>query len=89
MTDSQVMLDMAAAMLRLVILASLPAVLAAAVIGLVVGIAQAVTQLQDQSLSFAIKFVGVAAAVALTLPWLGKALDHFMRQLFEAITRVP
>jgi len=89
MTDHAGLIDVTLAMLRLVVLASLPSVLVAAIIGLLVGIAQAVTQLQDQSTAFAVKFVAVAATVALTLPWLGKAMDNFFRQLFQALVSVP
>lgn len=88
MTDTQPLLDLALAMLRLVVLASLPAVLAAALVGVVVGIAQAVTQLQDQALPFALKFVAVAAVVALGLPWMGKAAEAFVREVFVAIERI-
>lgn len=88
MTDHQALIDMALSMLRLVLLASLPAVLAAALVGLLVGLAQAVTQLQDQALLFALKFFAVAAVLALTLPWIGKSMDQFMRRLFVAIASV-
>lgn len=88
MNDNQPLIDLTLTMLKLVVIASLPAVIAAAIIGLLVGIAQAVTQLQDQAMSFAIKFLGVAAVIALTLPWLGKSMDTFVRQVFDAMVRV-
>ncbi len=89
MQEQQILVDMALAMLRLVVLASLPVVLVAAAVGLLVGVAQAVTQLQDQSVSFAVKFIAVAAVMALTMPWVGKSLNQFMRELFAAIANVP
>ncbi len=88
MVDSLAMTDLALAMLRLVVLASLPAVLTAALVGLLVGFVQAVTQLQDQASSFALKFIAVAAVVALTIPWMSKAFNQFMRQLFDGIVAI-
>ncbi len=89
MHDQQVLIDMALAMLRLVVLSSLPVVLVAAFVGLLVGVAQAVTQLQDQSVSYAVKFLAVAAVLALSMHWIGKSLAAFMRELFTAIVNVP
>ena len=88
MHDSSALLDITLLMLRLVVLVSLPPVLTAALIGLFIGILQAVTQLQDQSLPFAIKFLGVAFVITLTLPWLGSSFNNFMSQIFNAIVRL-
>lgn len=88
MIASADLVELTLAMLRLVLFASLPAVLTAAVVGLGVGIAQAVTQLQDQSVPFAIKLVAVGAAVALSAAWVGAQFVRFAEQAFAAIGRV-
>jgi type III secretion protein S len=88
MSDSLPFLDVTLAMLRLCVLVSMPAVLTAAAVGLLVGLLQAVTQLQDQAFPFAVKFVAVCAALALTLGWTGSAFKAFMGDLFAALHRV-
>ena len=58
---------------------------AAAVIGLVVSLFQAVTQLQDQTLSFVPKIAVMAAVALYALPWMiGRACDY-TTGLFRAI----
>ena len=88
MIASSELIELTLSMLRLVLVASLPAVLTAAVVGLVVGVGQAVTQLQDQSAPFAIKLVAVAFVVALTAGWTGSLFNQFVKQVLAAIARV-
>jgi type III secretion protein S len=60
--------------LLLIFILSLPVVAVSAIVGLVIGAFQAITQLQDQSLSFAIKFAAVMAVIMLTGAWSAKHL---------------
>ncbi|HDR9511857.1 export protein FliQ family 3 [Burkholderia cepacia] len=62
-----------------VILVSGPVVLAALLLGILVGIAQAVTQIQDQSIGYGIKI----AVVMLILAILGKWMAADMLAAFE------
>ncbi len=71
--------------LLLVLWLSLPAVLVACVVGLGVAFLQAVTQVQDQTISFGIKLLAVIVAIVLTSPWLGAQLMNFAGQMFAAI----
>jgi type III secretion protein S len=68
--------------LWLALLLSGPPVGAAAVIGLVVAIAQAVTQIQEQTIQHLLKFVAVVVALLVSAPLLGGALYHFADRLF-------
>lgn len=67
--SSDVLLQLTREALVLVTMVVAPPVLAALVIGLVIGIVQAVTQVQDQSLSLAVRVVAVFAALAIAGPW--------------------
>lgn len=67
--------------LVLVMFASLPILGIAAVVGLVIGLMQAVTQIQDQSLPQTLKLV----AVLVTAVLLGPVLASPLRQLAENI----
>ncbi len=54
-----------------------PIMLVAVVVGLVVSIMQAVTQLQDQTLSFVPKIVAMTVALLYLLPWIiGRMVDY-------------
>jgi type III secretion protein S len=64
---------------------SLPAVLVASVVGLVIGFLQAVTQVQDQTISFGIKLVAVILAIAITSVSVGAELFNFANRMFASI----
>lgn len=59
---------------------SLPVVISAAVVGLLVGLFQAMTQLQDQALLIALKLAAVIGVLILTGGWLGSSLVGFFEQ---------
>ena len=62
-----------------------PVLLAGLVIGLLVSIFQAVTSIQEQSLSFIPKIIGVAAIVVLLGPWMLDQLVSYTQTLFLSI----
>lgn len=64
---------------------SLPALAAALVIGVAISLFQAVTQIQEMTLTFVPKIFGVFIVIGLTLPWMLKLLIDFTRQLFDKI----
>jgi type III secretion protein S len=71
--------------LTLVLLLSLPAVLTSALVGLLTGIAQAVTQIQDQSVAQALKLIAVLAALALSWKWIAAEIFHMADQLVASV----
>jgi flagellar biosynthesis protein FliQ len=62
-----------------------PLLLVALVIGLVVSVFQAVTQIQEQSLSLIPKIVGVAVVVVVLGPWMLGQLVAYTTSLYTAI----
>jgi type III secretion protein S len=68
--------------LWLVLLLSGPPIAAASVVGIAVAILQAVTQVQEQTVQFLLKFVAVALAIIATSAALGGALYHFADRIF-------
>ena len=78
------------AMLGIVLVMCLPPLLGAMAVGLIVGVLQAVTQVQDQSLPVAFKLLVVIAILALGGPLLVVPLVRLSAQLFDsfpALTR--
>lgn len=81
--DNVIQLTSEALMLCLVL--SLPAVAVAAIVGLLVALAQAVTSVQDQSISQGIKLICVTVTVAATAPWVGGTVLQFSQRLLTAV----
>jgi type III secretion HrpO family protein len=74
--------------LVLTILVSAPVVGAAAIIGILFGFLQALTQLQDQTTTFALKLVVVLGLLLVLLPWMGTLLNGYGERLFTMIVEV-
>ncbi len=67
----------------LIVLMSLPMILTAMLVGLTVSILQAVTQVQEQTLSFVPKTICVFTMLLLVSPWHLTTLDQYMRHLLN------
>lgn len=74
--------------LLLVLLLSAPPLLASMAVGLVMGVVQAATQIQDQALGFVPKLVVVMLVLAAMGPVLGAQLVKFLTALLVAIPSV-
>jgi type III secretion protein S len=74
--------------LLLILLLSLPVIVVASITGLALGFLQAVTQVQDQTISFGVKLIAIIVTIALTSSWLGGELYMFGDQMFGAIAGV-
>jgi flagellar biosynthesis protein FliQ len=66
--------------LLLVALVSAPPLLAALLVGLVVGVLQAATQVQDPSVAVVPRLAAVLAALAVAAPWIGARVARFAVQ---------
>jgi len=75
--------DMAIHLCYLVLMLSMPAIAVASLTGLLVSLFQAVTQLQEQTLSFGVKLVSVIATILFTAGWLGGELTSFSRSILD------
>lgn len=64
---------------------SAPLLLSALVIGLVVSIFQAATQINEMTLSFIPKLLGIFAALILTGPWMVNTMVDYIQRLFSSI----
>ncbi len=65
-----------------------PLLLAALVIGLIISIFQAATQINEQTLSFIPKLIGILLALILAGPWMLQIMVDYMRRLFESIPQI-
>ena len=69
--------------LWLVLLLSAPPIVAASVVGILVALIQAATQLQEQTFQYALKFFAVVVTILLTASMLGGALYAFGDEIFQ------
>ena len=67
----------------LVMFLSLPPIVVASVVGIVVSLLQALTQIQEQTLSFGIKLIAVAVTLAAMAGFLGSEMLNFTIGLFD------
>jgi flagellar biosynthetic protein FliQ len=71
--------------LEMTLMLAAPMLLTGLVIGLLVGIFQAATQINEMTLSFIPKLLGAAAMLVLVGPWMLKELVGYTRMLIESI----
>jgi flagellar biosynthetic protein FliQ len=81
----ETVLTIAQRALEMTMMLAAPLLLVALLIGLLVGIFQAATQINEMTLSFIPKLVGMAAAMVIAGPWMLKQLVSYTRMLIESI----
>ena len=69
--------------LAVMLLLSIPVLAAGLAIGLVVSILQAVTQVQEQTLSFVPKIIGMGIAAILITPWVTAKIIEYSERMFS------
>ena len=75
--------------LWLVLLLSAPPIIAASVVGLLVALVQAATQLQEQTFQYTAKFFAIVLTIFVSASLLGGSLYQFSDQIFsEFVTMV-
>jgi len=65
-----------------------PMLAAALIIGLAVSLFQAVTQINEMTMTFVPKIVGILVTGLLILPWMMRVMLSFTRQVFDLIGRL-
>ncbi|KVA55278.1 aldolase [Burkholderia cepacia] len=71
--------------LTLCLMVSLPPVAVAAITGLLIAFIQAVTSLQDSSISQSVKLVVVTVVIVVAAPWGAAAIQNFARTLVQVM----
>ncbi|GGA64874.1 EscS/YscS/HrcS family type III secretion system export apparatus protein [Nitratireductor aestuarii] len=84
--------DIAAQQLKeamgLVMYLSMPPIIAASVVGILISLLQALTQLQEQTVAFAVKLVAVSITLAIMAGMLGSEIVNFAMKLFNEFPRM-
>jgi flagellar biosynthetic protein FliQ len=74
--------------LYLMLMVSAPLLLVVLVVGLVVSIFQAATQINEQTLSFVPKILAAVGVLALAGPWMMTSLVEYLRRMLLSIPGV-
>lgn len=85
MTISSVM-DVMQGALVVAIKAAAPLLIISMVIGLVISIFQAATQIHEQTITFVPKLFAIALILLLLGPWMMETMSDFFRYIFETIS---
>ncbi|MBI3229941.1 MAG: flagellar biosynthesis protein FliQ [Burkholderiales bacterium] len=84
MTPESVM-TMGRQAMEVTIMVGAPMLLVALVVGLIVSIFQAATQINEATLSFIPKLIGIFVALVVAGPWMLQVMLDYMRQVFTGI----
>ncbi|MDR2340734.1 MAG: type III secretion system export apparatus subunit SctS [Puniceicoccales bacterium] len=80
--ENSIVLDFSIRAMILVLILSLPSILVATGVGLIVSLLQALTQIQEQTLGFTMKLISVVVVLLITARWIGAEVMQFTRYLF-------
>ncbi len=80
--DTTQAIDLTRRALMLVLMLGLPVLLAGLAVAIVVSILQAMTQIQDQTISFVPRIAVMLLAAVLAGPWIFARLVEFAREMF-------
>lgn len=70
---------------KMALLLALPGLLTGMFLGLAVSIFQATTQINEMTLSFIPKILGVVLVIVLTMPWMLNSMTDFSTNIFNMI----
>ncbi len=73
--------------LEITLLISAPFLITALVVGVLISLVQAVTQIQEQTLTFVPKFLAIVVVFLLSLPWAIGVLTQYATDLFLSFHR--
>ncbi|MEK9876983.1 MAG: flagellar biosynthesis protein FliQ [Betaproteobacteria bacterium] len=81
----EVVMELGQQTLLMVALLAGPLLIAALAVGLLIGIFQAATQIQEMTLSFIPKLAALAIALVIGGPWMLRSIVEFTTELFRQI----
>lgn len=84
--EPQEAIDLGRQAVNTMLMIGAPVLLAGLGVGLVVGLLQAITQIQEQTVSFVPKLVVMVLVLSLTLPWL---INHMVQYSHDVIANIP
>ena len=78
-------IDLGRNAIAMMLLVSAPALITALGVGLLMGVLQTLTQIQEQTISFVPKIVAVVLVLSFMLPWIVTQLVQYSQDLIRSI----
>ncbi|MBN3754982.1 EscS/YscS/HrcS family type III secretion system export apparatus protein [Paraburkholderia sp. Tr-20389] len=85
MNSSPSLASLSSDALLLVFWLSLPALAVATGIGVLIGLVQSITQIQDQALPYGAKIIGVGLVMIVAMPWGNSEVTRFVEHALSYI----
>jgi flagellar biosynthetic protein FliQ len=85
---SQAIIDLASQSIIVAMKIAAPALISTMVMGLIISIFQAATQINEQTLSFIPKILAMSLALLIAGPWILKTMMIFTTQMIETMAAV-
>jgi len=82
---SETVVDISRAAVQTILMVSAPMMMSGLIVGLIIGIFQAATQINEQTMTFAPKIVAVMVALVLAAPWIINLLVTYTENLYKSI----
>ena len=86
--DAQTAIDLYAGAIWMALMISSPILIAGTVIGLAVGLLQALTQIQEQTIAIVLKIMVMVLVIAYTMPWMAEIMIEHGIAVFRTIPGV-
>ena len=87
--DMDLATDLIRQTLILALLVSAPMLVIGLVVGIIVSLLQAVTQIQEQTLTFIPKITAMFAAAIILFPWIGQQLMEYTQTMLLLTAQLP
>ena len=85
--DSSQAIDLGQEAIRTALLIGAPILLVGVTVGLAIGLLQALTQIQDQTVAFVPKMIAMVLVLAVCLPWLIQTMVEYSQSLYTNIPK--
>lgn len=86
--DNGFVIELTNQAVKVTLMLAAPMLLGALVVGILVSLFQAVTQINEQTLSFIPKIVVIVLALVILSPWMMETITSFTRELYVNIPAV-
>ena len=86
--DSGEIIDFARQGVWVLVLVSMPMLLTALIVGLAISLVQALTQIQESTLTFVPKLVAMLLVMVLSMPFMLQSLQDYGVKLFDHIAAI-
>ena len=87
--DLTQILDYSIRAVVLILVLSMAPIAVATLVGVLVSLIQALTQVQEQTLGFAVKLVAVSLTLLATAVWMGNEMYQYTVNIFDALPGLP